>query len=165
MHKIAGSMPIKLRCKANLFLLLLGLTLLGGCGAKSPHYELLAGGYVNFEELRGKVVLINYWAEWCRPCRVEIPELNHFAQRYPDSVRVLSVNFDGVTGEDLLEQVQALGIEFDTLLQDPRDNLAVPASGGLPETIVLNRRGEVQQVLLGPQTKQSLEAILDSSAL
>ena len=109
--------------------------------------------------------LPNYWAEWCRPCRIEIPELNHFAQQYPDNVRVLSVNFDGVVGESLSKQVQALGIEFDTLLQDPRVDLAVPASNGLPETIVLNRKGEVQQVLFGPQTLQSLEAILDAPRL
>jgi len=110
-------------------------------------------------------VFINYWAEWCRPCRIEIPELNHFAERHPDRVRVLSVNFDGVEGAALRQQIQDLGIEFDTLLQDPRDELAAPASGGLPETIVLNRRGEVQEVLLGPQTRQSLEAILSASGL
>ena len=68
-------------------------------------------------------------------------------------------------GEALLQQVQALGIEFDTLLQDPRGDLAVSASGGLPETIVLSRSGEVQEVLLGPQTRQSLEANLSTPDL
>ncbi len=165
MHKVQGSAAIKRHCKVDLLLLLLGLTLLSGCGEEETHYNLLGGGSVNFEELHGKVVLVNYWAEWCRPCRIEIPELNHFAQQHPDNVRVLSVNFDGVVGESLSEQVQALGIEFDTLLQDPRVDFAVPASSGLPETIVLNRKGEVQQVLVGPQTLQSLEAILDAPRL
>jgi len=154
-----------LRRKAEGLFLLLILLSLYGCGKEEIRYGLLAGGSVSFEELQGKVVLINYWAEWCRPCRIEIPELNHFAQQYPDNVRVLSVNFDGVVGESLSQQVQALGIEFDTLLQDPRVDLAVPASSGLPETIVLNRKGEVQQVLFGPQTLQSLEAILDAPRL
>jgi len=153
-----------LRSKVRTPLLLFSLILLNGCGEGTSRYDLLDGGSVTFQELQGKVVLINYWAEWCRPCRIEIPELNHFAQQHPDNVRVLSVNFDGVVGEDLFQQVQALGIEFDTLLQDPRDDLGVPAGGGLPETIVLNRRGEVQQVLLGPQTRQSLEAILNAPA-
>ena len=151
--------------KAETLVLLLILLSLYGCGKEEIRYGLLDGGSVSFEELQGKVVLINYWAEWCRPCRIEIPELNHFAQQYPDNVRVLSVNFDGVVGESLSQQVQALGIEFDTLLQDPRVDLAVPASSGLPETIVLNRKGEVQQVLFGPQTLQSLEAILDAPRL
>ena len=156
--------PIRRR-KVEVLFLLLSLLFLHGCGEEEARYALLGGGSVSFDELQGKVVLINYWAEWCRPCRIEIPELNHFAQQYPDNVRVLSVNFDGVVGESLSQQVQALGIEFDTLLQDPRVDLAVSASSGLPETIVLDRKGEVQQVLFGPQTVESLEAILDAPRL
>ena len=140
-----------LRRKTKTGLLLFSLLLLNACGAGGARYDLLNGGSVSFEEFQGKIVLI--------------PELNHFAQQHPDSVRVLSVNFDGVEGEALLQQVQALGIEFDTLLQDPRGDLAVPASGGLPETIVLSRNGELQDVLLGPQTRQSLEAILNTPDL
>ncbi len=165
MLKTLSSLARMLPRKTKTLFLLFSLLFLNACGAGESRYDLLGGGSVSFEELRGKVVLINYWAQWCRPCRVEIPELNHFAQQHPDSVRVLSVNFDGVKGEVLLQQVQALGIEFDTLLQDPRYDLAVPASGGLPETIVLSRSGEVQEVLLGPQTRQSLEAILNVPAL
>ena len=165
MLKTLGSPTSMLRRKIRTRLLLFSLLLLNSCGGEELRYGLLNGGSISFEELKGKVVLINYWAQWCRPCRVEIPELNHFAQQYPDSVSVLSVNFDGVKGEALLQQVQALGIEFDTLLRDPRGDLAVPASGGLPETILLNRRGEVQEVLLGPQTRQSLEAIFNTPDL
>ena len=151
--------------KAKLFCLLLSLALLSGCGVETSRYDLLDGGSVSLDELQGKVVLINYWAEWCRPCRIEIPELNAFAEQHPGRVRVFSVNFDGVAGEALRRQVEALGIEFDTLLQDPRADLAVAASGGLPETIVLNPKGEVQDVLFGPQTRQSLETILTASSL
>ena len=155
--------PIR-RFKTKTPFLLIGLLFLNGCGVEESRYDLLNGGSISFAELRNKVVLINYWAEWCRPCRVEIPELNHFAQEYPNRVRVLSVNFDGVKGELLFRQVQALGIEFDTLLQDPRNDLGVPESGGLPETIVLSG-GKVREVLLGPQTRQSLEAILSAPVL
>jgi len=160
---LSSRRPLYRKLKAGLFLL--ALVFLSGCGSEGPRYGLLQGGSVSFDELEGKVVLINYWAEWCRPCRIEIPELNRFAQQHPDRVRVFSVNFDAVSGAALAEQVQALGIEFDTLLEDPRGELGVAASGGLPETIVLNPRGEVQQVLLGPQTEQSLNAILGSSDL
>ncbi|OUS12657.1 hypothetical protein A9Q89_05475 [Gammaproteobacteria bacterium 53_120_T64] len=145
---------------------MLWLTCLLGCGeAEGPRYRLLGGGSISLEELQGKVVLINYWAQWCHPCRAEIPELNDFARLHPATVRVLSVNFDGVLGEQLRQQTTALGIEFDTLLDDPRPHLAAPLSGGLPETIVINPKGELQQVLLGPQTQQSLEALLASTTL
>ncbi len=151
----------KLLRKCNFLILLLGIIVLSACGKAEPaSYPLLGGSSVSLTELRGKIVLINYWAEWCRPCRIEIPELNDFARKYPDQVRVLSVNFDGISGDLLLKQVAALGIEFDTLLKDPRDFITVSSSGGLPETIVLDRNGNVQQVLLGPQNSQDLEALL-----
>mgnify|MGYP003384990411 CR=1 FL=1 len=147
--------------KTKALLLLLGFSFLAGCGdILEPRYNLLGGGSLSLKELEGKVVLINYWAEWCHPCRVEIPELNHFAEDHLDNIRILSVNFDGIEGDQLAEQVTALGIKFDTLLDDPREALAVPASGGLPETIVLNREGKVQDILVGPQTQESLGAVL-----
>ncbi len=165
MLKMRSALAAILRLNLKNQLLLLSFLFLSGCGTEESRYDLLSGGSVSLEELQGKVVLINYWAEWCRPCRDEIPELNHFAQKYPNRVHVLSVNFDDVQGEVLLQQVQALGIEFDTLLQDPRDELAVAASGGLPETIVLNAVGEVQEVLLGPQTRENLETVLTGTNL
>lgn len=162
MRKLQNSPAQMLSHKTKVqILLLLSFSFIAGCGESiEPRYNLLGGGSLSLKELEGKIVFINFWAEWCRPCRIEIPELNKFAQDHLNSVRVLSVNYDGVEGEQLIEQVAALGIEFDTLLKDPRDALAVPASGGLPETIVLNRMGEVQEVLLGPQTQKSLQAVL-----
>jgi thiol-disulfide isomerase/thioredoxin len=91
----------------------------------------------------GHWVIVNYWAEWCKPCIKEIPELNHLARDHPE-IRVLGVNFDGATGEDLDRQVAALGIDFPVLL--------------LPTTLVLNPAGEVAATLVGPQTLDSLLA-------
>ena len=152
-------MQILKQAKPRYWLLLVCVFFVNACDRQPTGYDILGGGRVNLAELEGKMVFINYWAQWCAPCRVEIPEFNHFAKEYADDVRVLSVNFDGVLGESLKAQVQSLGIEFDTLLQDPRQDLSVPLSGGLPETIVLNRQGLVVAVLLGPQTKEDLHAV------
>lgn len=145
--------------KQIIILLLTGL--LGACGEPGPALHLAAGGSVDLADLRGKVVLINYWAEWCQPCREEIPELNAFALQQADKVAIYAVNFDGVTGEQLQQQAQALGIAFPLLGRDPRELFAVKPSGVLPETLVLDRQGQFKQVLLGPQTAQTLEAVVD----
>ena len=130
---------------------------------KSPTvYKTLGGAPVSLEALKGKVVLINYWAIWCSPCRQEIPELNALQQEYPEQVKVLGVNFDGVTGQQLQDQVTRMGIAFTQLEEDPRDAYGVAASGVLPETLVIDRRGEFQQVLLGPQTLHNLRHVVAS---
>ena len=130
--------------------------------SNGPSYGLLDGGEIRLSELQGKVVFINYWAEWCSPCREEIPELNALHGELAEQVVVLGVNFDGFLGNDLQQQVTKMGIEFPQLVDDPREHLDVAPSGVLPETLVIDRRGEFQQVLLGPQSLKSLRRVVAS---
>ncbi|WP_438951899.1 TlpA family protein disulfide reductase [Porticoccus sp.] len=131
-----------------------------GCSDREQGYALLDGGRIDFDQLHGKVVLINYWAEWCKPCREEIPELNAFQRSHSDRVQLLAVNYDGVTGETLQQQATALGIDFPVLLDDPRQQFNVKPSGVLPETLIIDAAGNYRQVLLGPQTEEKLAALL-----
>jgi thiol-disulfide isomerase/thioredoxin len=141
--------------------MMLAVTLmLAACARPDAGYPLLNGGSLDFATLKGKVVFINYWAEWCAPCREEIPTFNAFAAAHPDQVQVLSVNFDGVVADTLATQARGLGIEFPTLLRDPRSEFGVPPPMGLPETLVLDRGGKLLRVLGGPQTRADLEAVL-----
>lgn len=139
--------------------LLLSLSL-AGCGDGEPRYALADGKTLKFSDLQGRIVLINYWAEWCKPCRKEIPELNTLQQQYGDQVQVLGVNFDGIQGDALIKQTNNLGIEFPILTTDPRHQFSVEASGVLPETLVINHQGVYEKVLLGPQTLEQLQAII-----
>lgn len=133
---------------------------LAACGRPDTGYPVLGGGHLDLAALKGRVVFINYWAEWCAPCREEIPTFNAFATAHPDQVQVLSVNFDGVPADALATQAHGLGIEFPTLLRDPRSELGVPPPMGLPETLVLDRDGKLVRVLNGPQTRADLETAL-----
>jgi thiol-disulfide isomerase/thioredoxin len=108
------------------------------------------------EQLRGQWVLINYWAQWCKPCIEEIPELNALDRKY-DNVTVLGVNFDGATGEELANQTRQLGLAFASLEQDPAAELGVPRPVVLPSTLVLDPEGRLVTTLVGPQTLASLE--------
>lgn len=112
----------------------------------------------SLESLRGQWVLINYWAQWCKPCIEEIPELNAVDQQYPQ-VTVLGVNYDGASGAELEQQLQKLGVEFVNLASDPSVQLGVPRPVVLPSTLVVNPRGELVTTLVGPQTLESLAQI------
>jgi len=111
------------------------------------------------EALKGRWVLINYWAEWCKPCLEEIPELNAFAEAYGEQVSVLGVNYDGVEGEALARVIVRFGIDFPVLTQDPASIYKFNRPEVLPVTFVINPEGVVQQRLVGPQTLADLKRV------
>lgn len=131
--------------------LLLALPLLAGLAACSPRDPLQGDGRWTF---------VNYWAEWCKPCIREIPELN--ALDAQEGYRVFGVNFDGATGEALAAQEQKLGVAFPTLAADPAARFALQRPEVLPTTLVLSPTGELHRVLVGPQTAASLKAATES---
>ena len=140
--------------------LLFVFAVIAACAPREPAYDLLDGGEIRFSDMAGSVVLINYWAEWCRPCRIEIPELNEFAHEYAGRALVYSVNFDGLEGAALRRQAEDLGIAFPTLLQDPRQRFNLEPAKALPETLVIDQGGNLHKVLVGPQTKAGLAQLL-----
>ena len=140
------------RFRPVLVLLLLGL---GACQPSGKHFELASGQLLEWQSLRGQWVLINYWAEWCKPCVTEIPELNHLARRQAE-LQVLGVNYDGITGEALSQQMRHLQIEFAVFAEDPSPQLGIARPQVLPTSVILDPRGEVVKVLVGPQSRISL---------
>ena len=103
--------------------------------------------------------VINYWAVWCKPCRKEIPELNDLND--VTGVEVLGVNFDRKSGEALYSDAQDLGLEFKNI-KDPSHQLGIERPSVLPTTVVLSPSGDVEAVLIGPQTKETILAVISS---
>lgn len=137
--------------------------LLAACERNSgPVLETLDGDRIVIGQQDGKTLFINYWAEWCAPCRDEIPELNELYQEHGDRLIVLAVNADGVSGETLAGQLERMGIEFPSLPGDPRPIWGQTPTGALPETLVITPEGELHDVLLGAQTGEDLLAILEA---
>ena len=124
--------------------------------ATAPNLEL--------EALRGQWVVINYWAIWCKPCIVEIPQLNALDTQYPQ-VTVLGVNYDGTSGAELEQQKQQLGVTFASLELDPAAQLGIPRPTVLPTTLILDPDGQLVTTLLGPQTLASLVQATAQEAL
>ena len=110
----------------------------------------------------GKILVINDWATWCSPCRKEIPELNELDHQLSDRLDIVGVNYDAVQGEQLIQEMQNLGIEFENLYSDPRGIWGLEPVTVLPETLIINSQGVLVHRLLGPQTKASLEGLINA---
>ncbi len=145
----------------RLFFILAATFFLASCGERGTG---LPPGIEATPRQQGQWLFVNYWAIWCAPCREEIPELNEFAAEHADKVIVYGVNYDNVSGEDLLVQATELAIEFPLLATDPASQLEYARPTVLPTTIVINPEGEVWARLLGPQTVDDLVAAMGAPA-
>ncbi|TGN42063.1 TlpA family protein disulfide reductase [Marinobacter confluentis] len=133
------------------------LLLLAGCQKQA--FEQADGTELEWESLRGHWVLVNYWAEWCKPCLEEIPELNDLDRS--GSVVVLGVNFDDVKGQSLLDLGRRMGIEYGMLGEDPGPALGWQTPVGLPATFVVDPDGNLKETRFGPQTKEDITALIN----
>ena len=115
------------------------------------------GEYVSLDDLRGRVVLVNFWATWCLPCRAEMPELDRAAREYHDEgFRVLAVNLleDAASIRKFGDELQ-VGLP---LLVDPSGDVYKAYSvQGLPASFLVDRDGVIRDVHLGVITRSYLE--------
>ncbi len=119
------------------------------------------GRKVTAEQLNEQWLIINYWAEWCRPCRTEIPELNRLSEQLKgQSAQVLGVNFDALQGDELKRVADGFSIAFPVLAQDPARRLGLPQNDVLPVTYIVGADGKLRERLVGEQTAAGLQARL-----
>ena len=110
--------------------------------------------------------VVNYWSEWCTPCRVEIPMLNALQERLNASnIRIVGINFDDDPREITLDIANELGIEFPVLSRQEIEKLELRPPDVLPTTYILSPSGEVTAKLIGMQSEQDILEELASQGL
>lgn len=150
--------PAKMRHSIGLYGIGIILALLALAGCQNQEFEKPDGTTLEWESLRGHWVLVNYWAEWCKPCLEEIPELNNIDRS--SAVVVLGVNFDDVQGQELIDLGRKMGIEYTMLAEDPGPEFGWKAPVGLPATFVVDPEGELVETRFGPQTEKDIEELI-----
>ncbi len=131
--------------------------------APDVEFEALDGKSVRLSSLRGRVVLLNFWATWCLPCRAEIPEFN--ALQHDLESKGLSVVGVSVSPVDTSESIRSFqkDIKQDyTVLRGAEEIGSKFGNGpGLPVTYIIDREGRIRQKFIGPQTRDSFEVAVN----
>lgn len=131
--------------------------LLSACG--QAEFVDAEGKSFDWQDYQGEWLVVNFWAEWCEPCREEIPELNQLHQEIGQSV--LGVNFDRPKLIELQRQIDALKIEFPVVLSEQKQRLQDLTPQVLPTTYVFDRQGLLLKKLIGPQTRETIQAVME----
>jgi thiol-disulfide isomerase/thioredoxin len=107
------------------------------------------GQHVSTAALRGKVVLINFWATWCPPCREEIPALIALQNKYKDQLQIVGVAQDSGSIDDVRRFAEAHGMNYPTVLSTPDIEKLFPGIYALPTSFLLDRDGRLAQKHIG----------------
>jgi thiol-disulfide isomerase/thioredoxin len=129
-------------------------------GRPSPRFELekLTGGRLTLSEFRGRPIVINFWASWCKPCRTEMPDLIRAWRANAGALEVLAVNLtDQENRADVTRFVDELALPFPVLLDVRGKVRELYALVLLPTTVFVDSAGLVRTVHSGPLTATALE--------
>jgi thiol-disulfide isomerase/thioredoxin len=170
----------------KLIAVLCGVFLITGCVGTSkankplvilgpaPEFLLqnVAGGDLRSDDLKGKVVVIDFWATWCVPCKVEIPEYNKLRNKLKDKgVEFVGVTFQsGSSVEDVKPFVKELKMEYPVVMGTDAVETGFGGSPGFPTTFVVGKDWKVYRRIFGSppnkieQLEKDILALLEKSA-
>lgn len=117
----------------------------------APEFKLktLDGKDISLADSRGKVILLNFWATWCGPCRAEIPSLVQLQKRYTDKLQIIGLDVDDEDTDDVRKVVTAEGINYPVALASPQVRMAYGGITALPTVFVINAEGRAVQKHVG----------------
>ena len=136
-------------------------------GAIPPDFELstMAGDVVKLSDLKGKKVILNFWASWCGPCKAEMPHMQAYYKKYKesDNVEIIAVNLTteerrGLKG--VKEFIEIYGLTFPIPLDKEgtanEDYQIIP----IPTTFMIGTDGKIGQKIVGPVDEKSLRDLV-----
>lgn len=118
----------------------------------APAFSLktLQGGQARLTDYRGQVVLLNFWATWCGPCREEMPSMEKLWQRYREQgLVILAVSTDNGGESRIKNFVRRLGLTFPILLDPDSQASDLYQVSGVPVSFLIDRQGRITARILG----------------
>jgi len=138
--------------------------LLTGCAniQKAPEFSLkkVTGGELKSSELKGKVVVVDFWATWCVPCKKEIPEYVKLREKLKGlDVEFVGVTFDSASADEVLPYLKDLGITYPVVMGTDEVDVGFGGHLGYPTTFLVDKDWNIHKKYLGnvPTKMASLE--------
>jgi len=124
--------------------------------------QSLDGKTVRLSDFRGKAVMLNFWATWCEPCKIEMPWFVEIQKQYgPQGLQIVGVAMDDADKEDIAKFTKEMGIDYPILVGKDSVREAIANDYGgmafLPETFLIGRDGRVVEKILGLKSRSEIE--------
>jgi cytochrome c biogenesis protein CcmG/thiol:disulfide interchange protein DsbE len=129
-------------------------------GKVAPDFELpsLDGQQVSLSEFRGKVVILDFWATWCNPCRLELPHFVALHQEFgKDALQIIGVSLDRVGSKEVEAFVREWKIPYIVVMGNREVVRNYGGIRGIPTTFVIDKNGNIYRKYVGYRDKEVFE--------
>ena len=129
-------------------------------GKGAPDFELtsLDGQRISLSQFRGKVVILDFWATWCKPCRLELPHFVALHQEFGNDVlEIIGVSVDRVGSEEVASFVKQWKIPYIVVMGNGEVARDYGGIRGIPTTFVIDKQGNIYRKYVGYRDKEVFE--------
>jgi peroxiredoxin len=129
-------------------------------GGAAPDFTLqsLDGKTVRLSDFHGKAVLLNFWATWCQPCKIEMPWFVELQKQYgPEGLQVVGIAMDDASPQDIAKFAKELGVNYPVLIGKETVGDAYGGVQFLPATFYIGRDGKVVDKVFGLKGRSEIE--------
>lgn len=156
--------------KLILFVSIITTTLIiFGCGetlserasyGKAPDFSLtsLNNERFNLSDFSGKVIILNFFATWCPPCRREMPDFNEIAVEYGDKVKVIGINVGNETASNIKDFVESNNLTFTIAIDDGKVASLYGPINAIPVTVIIDKNFNIYKRYIGLRSKETFTA-------
>lgn len=125
-------------------------------------FKTLDGKKITISQLKGKPVLLEYWASWCLPCKISIHHTNRLAKKFKKKAHIIGINTDIENLSELREIIEDMEIDFTIWLNNSDGNFVFGGVSSLPTFVILDKDGNFIKKIVGikKNTEEELESIL-----
>jgi peroxiredoxin len=132
----------------------------GAIGSQAADFALadLSGKTVHLSDFKGKVVIVDFWATWCGPCRVEIPDFVRLQSKYRDKgLAIVGLSLDADGEKAVKPFVEEHDINYTMLIANDETAKSFGGILGIPTTFVIDRQGRIVQKFVGVMPAKTFE--------
>jgi len=134
-----------------LSLLLITISIHAQTVTPAPSFEVreIKGKRLSLSDYKGKVVLVNFWATWCVPCRTEIPDLIKLQRRYRNSLQIIGITYPPETRTEVRRFVRRYRMNYPVAMGTEATKTLFTSSQTLPFSVIVDKDGNVRDLIEG----------------